>query len=136
MKSISISNSLFAALWARATEDDSTEEDILRRLLSVPSPEPHREPKSSKQAGGLLDTRSGVTFPEGFKVFRNYKGTRYEAVVQDGQWYLSGNDEPIKSLNALSAAIGATTESAWNGWRFERDGEVHPVNVLREEAGL
>jgi len=135
MKSISISNSLFAAIWARATEDDSSEEDILRRLLSVPSPETRKETGNSKHSAGLVDTRSGVTFPEGFKVFRNYKGTRYEAVVQDGQWYLNGNDEPVKSLNALSAAIGATTESAWKGWRFERDGEVHSVNVLREEAG-
>lgn len=148
MKTISIPNSVYAAIWARATEDDETEADILRRVLGISQSPAHqgmRPPMASPpptttdkaiSRRDIVDGRSGVIFPEGFRIFRVYKGKPHEAVVREGHWHLDGSSEPIRSLNILSAAIGAKTENAWTGWRFERDGEIDLIDALRDRKSI
>lgn len=136
MKTIEISNALFGALWARATEDDKSEEDILRRLLSFPSPDQLvAMPGPSGLPDGFIDGRSGVKFPQGFQVFRVYKGQRYSARASNGKWDLEGHAKPYDSLAALSVAIGAKTESAWSNWRYmAKDGMPHIISDLRDKS--
>jgi hypothetical protein len=152
MKTISIPNSIYAAIWARATEDDETEADVLRRILGMSEGSTHEVRGPSRLAslpslssvksenllsrGDLIDARSGVIFPEGFRVFRVYKGKPHEAIVQGGNWHLDGSPKPIRSLNVLSAAIGAKTENAWTGWRFERQGRIEFINALRDRDSI
>ncbi len=136
MKQIAISNALYGALWTRATEADKTEEDILRRLLNPSSPAtaPVTAPTvpaplpalGNHQPIGFFDPRSGLKFPEGFTVFRTYKGSDFRAEAKGGKWRLMGHPEPFGSLAAMSDHIGAKTENAWMGWRYTRpDGTSH-----------
>ena len=120
MKTIEVSNALYGAIWSRATEDDRSEEDILRRLLQEADHPVMVEPPGSSlfDEPGFLDARFGVRFKQGFKIFRTYKGKDYSAVASGGRWHLEGDLRPHESLAALSAAIGAGTENAWFGWRY------------------
>lgn len=139
MKQISVSNKVFGLIWSRATETDESEDDILLRLLSrAASPPPAaaatvtRVPPTGA-GSGVYDARSGLHFPQGFTIFRTYKGQDYKAAAIDGAWHLEGHLQPYVTLSALSSAIGAKTENAWLGWRFmANDGQAKFVAVLRE----
>jgi hypothetical protein len=144
MKTIEISNSLYGAIWSRATEDDKTEEDILTRLLgetasAVPrttKPSLNFSPREREQIG-FIDKRFGIKFPQGLRIFRTYKGQDYRATASNGRWDLEGHMVAFDSLNALSAAVGAKTENAWFGWRYiGEDGLAHFVDELRQPKGV
>jgi hypothetical protein len=138
MKILSVSNALYGTIWSHATEQDKSEEDILWRLLQIhaqpqPAPVPAKTffPAEREQVG-YIDPRFGVRFPQGFKIFRTYKGSDYKATASNGRWDLEGHLTPFESLAALSAFIGAKTENAWMGWRFiDEAGEAHFVDDLR-----
>ncbi|MDR3644145.1 MAG: hypothetical protein P4M02_03620 [Clostridia bacterium] len=148
MKTITISNSLYGALWSCAKEDDQSEEDILRRLLAADKARPNAKffgemvqlPASvSTQDGGkgYYDRRFGVYFPPGFEVFRTYKGKDFRAYVSDGKWQLEGHMVPLDTLSALSAKIGAQTENAWMGWRYKaKDGSQPFISELRDPSKI
>jgi|SRR6185312_4657567 len=87
----------------------------------------------SGAGSGVYDARSGLHFPQGFIIFRTYKGQDYRATASDGEWHLEGHLPSYPTLSALSSAIGAKTENAWLGWRFiANDGQAKFVAVLRE----
>jgi hypothetical protein len=136
VKTITVSNALYGAIWLRATEDDKSEEDILGRLLQSTERSPSRITESivesPRNQPGFFDVRSGVRFPQGFRIYRTFKGEDYTATASDGQWSLSGHLTPYDSVAALSAAIGAPTENAWFGWRYDgKDGKPQFINELR-----
>jgi len=124
---VQISNALYGAIWGKATEQDDSVEDILRRLLGLP------KGPSESPGIGFYDRRNSVRFAEGFKIFRNYKGIDHFAIAHSGRWYLDGKSRPYSSLAALSEEIGAKTENAWFGWRYEdEDGKVYFISNLRD----
>jgi hypothetical protein len=148
MKTIQVSNPLYGAIWSRSVEGDKSEEDILRRLLGLPSmispsaaplaaapqPPPPPPPSSTpaESSKGFVDRRNNLLFPNGFRIFRNFKGQDHEARVVNGKWQLDGGDS-YDSINALSRAIGAETESAWHGWRYKKQDGTEPlINDLRK----
>jgi hypothetical protein len=141
MKTIPVSNALYGAIWSRATEDDKSEEDILWRILRVQGepaaalvPFQTYYPNPNEQTG-FIDSRFGVRFPQGFKIFRTYKGQDYRATASNGRWDLEGHVTPYESLAALSAAVGAKTENAWTGWRYmDEKGQAHFVDELRNPS--
>lgn len=139
MKTISISNTLYGLLWAHSVESDKSEEDILRRLLTLHHKSAAIQPTIQapmESTPGFTDSRSGTVFPQGFKIFRTYKGKRYSATASQGKWDLEGHLIAYGSLSALSAAVGAKTENAWLGWKFERDGVARLINELRDPASI
>lgn len=133
MKQIEISTDVFALIWAAREAGEETEDQILHRLLHESRVVPKtRESRSKLNTDGLVDTKFGVTFQEGFEVFRSYLGKEYRAIVNQGTWRLEGNASRFSTLNELSRAIGTKTENAWLNWFFlDTDGRKQPVGNLR-----
>jgi hypothetical protein len=130
MRNISISTDVYAAIWAARSPGEEDETAILRRLLHL---KPPPAAKLETPGGGLHDARNQVFFPEGFEVFRKYRGIAYRARAESGAWKLLNNGNRYDSLNALSLEIGAV-ENAWLGWRYQDlNGQIHLVNELRSK---
>jgi len=121
MRTIQLSTDTFAAIWADRRAGENSEDAILRRKFNVedapinaqdaPTSADRRPPPSGI---GYYDRRFGVQFVEGFEIFRHYKGTDYSAKATSGAWLLMSTGDLYRSLNRLSAAIGAH-EDAWGG---------------------
>lgn len=132
MRSITVSTDVFARLWSLRQPGEDTEDAILSRVLGCMA-NPATASTTSPRGAGLLDSRSGVQFPEGFEVFRTYLGVEYRARIISGKWVLASDGRAFQSLNELSRAIGARTENAWLNWLYLDDqGTRHPVSKLRD----
>lgn len=135
MRQISVSTDVFAAIWAKRKGSENDEDAILRRLLGATGQGEDQSPLPSASTSpiGYQDLRNGVTFPRGFKIFRNYKGKRYEAIADNGQWNRQDNGAGYQSLNQLNTSIAAGAENVWNGnWRFiDEDGTEKSIGYLR-----
>ena len=133
-RSISISTDVFAAIWSNRKGSEQTEDDILRRLLGCEGKSNSVEGQTAApQEGGLHDSRNGVYFPEGFRIFRTYKRSEYSAEARGGAWVRLDNGERYLTLNQLNSSIAAGAENVWNGtWRFiDDDGANRSIDVLR-----
>jgi hypothetical protein len=130
MRTINVTTDVYAAIWAARQQGEDTESDILARLLSVPDA-PAAQPPPSEKKIGWADPRFGIELPEGFEIFRIYKGTEYRAKAQGGQWVLpDGRSYP--SLNQLSRATSGNIENAWQNWYFlGSDGRRQLITGLR-----
>ncbi len=138
MRTITISTDVFARIWALRHKGEGTEDQVLRRVLEVPTaPDTSSgaEPSAPMAEGGVRDPRSGVHFPEGFEIFRTYKGTEYRARATHGQWLLLNNNQRYPSLHKLSRAVVAGQENSWMNWKFD-DGDGRPslINKLRDQS--
>jgi hypothetical protein len=87
---------------------------------------------ASTQGKGFTDGRFGVFFPEGFEIFRVFKGNEIKAVVRDSLWYRADINRVSNSLNQLSAQIGAPTENAWRGWYYRQGDKSLLIDTLRD----
>ncbi len=136
MREITISAEVFSRIWALRAEGEDTENDILARLLAEGSSRKQENYRESKNtADGVRDTRHGVHFPEGFEIFRAFKGQNIQAVASGGKWLWSG--AAYGSLNELSRAIGAGAENAWANWFFlGPDGRRKAVSSLRDPTAV
>lgn len=131
-RTVTISTDVFAAIWAQRKAGEETEEAILRRLLNC---SPGAEPAGDRPAtsGGVLDSRNGVHFPEGFEVMRHYKHREYRARASNGAWLREDNGKRYPTLNRLNESIAAGNENIWNGnWKYrESDGTLRSIDALR-----
>lgn len=135
MRSILVSTDVFACIWSLRRLGEDTEDAILARVLGCVSNNQITASTTSSPRAGLLDSRSGVFFPEGFEVFRTYLGVEYGARVTKGKWVLANDGRAFQSLNELSRAIGAKTENAWLSWLYLNDrGVRHSVSELRDPS--
>jgi hypothetical protein len=135
-RSVLVSTEVFAAVWANRLAGEETEEDILRRLLGLPSIGSSAQPAnavSPDAAGGVHDARNGIHFPEGFEIFRTYKRREYVAQARGGAWFRPDNGKSYPTLNQLNASIAAGAENVWNGnWKYRAtDGAVRSIADLR-----
>jgi hypothetical protein len=135
-RTISISTSVFAAIWASRQEGEESENAILSRVLgcnveAAPSVQVNGDLEFE---GGVRDTRNGVEFPEGFEIFRTYKRREYHATARNGFWVLSDSDKKFQTLNQLNASIAAGAENVWNGnWKFRSEnGSIRSIGELRK----
>jgi hypothetical protein len=132
-RAIEIGTDVFARLWALRREGEDTEDDILRRMLLSPNAVEISSPLS-KGPSGFHDARHGVSFSEGFEIFRIYLGKPYRAIATNGGWRLN-DGQHLLSLNQLSRAIGATTENAWVNWMYlNKEGLRRPLNDFRNPS--
>lgn len=132
MRSIEITTDVYAAIWAARQAGEESENAILGRILNVQAPA--KVTSIAPQQVGFRDARFDITLPEGFEIFRNYKGTEYRAKAMSGQWVLTNTGEPYSSLNQLSRATSGNVENAWRNWYFSGpDGQRHLVERLRND---
>lgn len=136
MRSIEVSIDIYAAIWAARLPGEDNEDEILRRLLGVKSQIKDEDEKNApRNSGGFKDARFNVEFPEGFVIFRSYKGTQYRATAKNGELILENNQTTYASLNKLSRAVSGNVENAWRNWYFTgRDGQRHLIEGLRSDA--
>ncbi len=135
MRSIMVSTSAFAAIWAAREGDEDSETEILERLLGCSQPKPSVQSESSQPGEGIgfYDARNGVHFPEGFEIFRKYDGLEYRANARNGSWIRQDTGKAFRSLNQLNQSITRGTENVWIGsWRYlDSSGVVQPIRNLR-----
>ena len=131
MRTIQVSEATYAALWAKWREGDDGEEGVLRRLLGVQS---KSAAETNAKKIGYRDNRYGVEFPEGFEIFRVFKGKEYRAVAEGGLWRQTHNNRLVSSLNQMSSHIGAPTENAWTGWNYKDGERIRPIADLRDPS--
>jgi len=134
VRTIQVSEGTYAAIWAAWREGDEGEEGVLRRVLGMATKSAVRAATTGK-GRSHIDARYGVEFPEGFEIFRIFKGKERSAVVQDGNW-MADNNRLATSLNQLSRHIGAPTENAWLGWNYKDGEKVRPVADLRDPSKI
>lgn len=128
MKTIGVSTGVFAAIWAQRKTGEETEDAILRRILKV---DPANEP-AQFGAQGFKDERNGVEFPEGFEIFRTYKGKEYRAEATRGRWFLRNNHTAYLSLHKLSSAVVSGNENSWQNWKYlTHDGTEAFIDRMR-----
>ena len=132
---IEVSTATYAAIWANRQPGEDTEDDILKRLLGAGNEEkadPIDVRPKVQSTGGFYDRRNDVHFPEGFVIYRNYKGNRYEAEARSGQWIRKDTGKPYPTLNQLNQSIAAGQENVWNGnWRYREGGADFSIDHLR-----
>jgi hypothetical protein len=128
MRSIQISTPVFAAIWAAHVEGEDSENEILARLLKVPFKAVEPETPQESGAPGFSDVRYGFHVPEGFEIFRRFKGTEHRARASNAKWVLEATGRSYENLADLSRAVGAAGENAWSGWHCRPNGGT-PVTV-------
>ena len=112
---------------------ETSEDMILARHLNVPT----AKTLSTERPTGFRDVRYGVEVPEGFEIFRTFRGTDYRAKATGGKWLLMSTGDTHASLNELSRAIGANSENAWVNWFYsDAKGERIVINTLRDESKI
>jgi len=98
-------------------ENEETEEEILRRILGLEKVSDRNGNRFPISEGEFFDGRHNVHFPEGFSIFRVYKGQVFTAVVENRKWLLRKGERVMGtygSLNKLSrAVIDRGNENAW-----------------------
>ena len=137
MRHIVISTDVFAALWAGRKVGEDSENAILERMLGLPKgpplmPQngPHRSGIVRPADGSIYNQMFDVHFPQGFEIFRTYKGQDYSAVVRESRWVMGARSYP--SLFALSMAIIDSRENPWMHWKYrDANGRVAPISNLR-----
>lgn len=129
MRTISISTDVFAAIWARRQPGEDTEDAILRGVLGLSGSSQEPPPSAT---GGFRDDRNGVTFPEGFEIFRVYKGREYRARATANAWLLLSDMRSYPSLHKLSSAVVSGNENSWQNWKCHLpDGREAFIDALR-----
>jgi hypothetical protein len=109
---ISIDFDVFKALTALRESPSDSYNDVLRRMLDLPSAE--AVGPSPDDGDGAWHV-GGVVFPTGteFRARLKRKGTIHTARVEDGALVCDG-----ESYDSPSAAASAIANHAVNGWKF------------------
>ncbi|UVO54185.1 hypothetical protein [Sphingomonas sp. SUN039] len=134
LRSIDVSTSVYAAIWAARGDGEETESQILERILTAKPISSDRKPETKVANFGFFDRRNMVDFPAGFRIEREYKGKLYAAEARDGKWVRLDSGKGYRSLNQLNASIAAGAENVWNGsWTYtDAHGRVRSINHLRK----
>lgn len=133
MKMITVSTEVYAAIWGRYREGLETEDAILRDILQLKK---STTKDFQQQTRGFVDERNGVNFPEGFVIFRTYKGKEVRARASSGRWILESTKAAYSSLHKLSSAVVSGNENSWQNWKYKLpNGDEAFIDKLRPSSG-
>jgi len=128
---IDVSPEVLARL--RALAGGRGADDVLRLLLGLP--DAAAADGTGADAPGFEDATYGVRFPQGFEIFRAYKGRAFRARAEAGRWRLDADGNTYDSLNQLSQAVIDGNENAWMFWHYRgADGRPRRIAELRDPA--
>lgn len=113
-----------------------TEDDLLRRLLQMPSGprEPLPTPQAATpQANGGFRTREGV-LPVGLRLRKVFKGKEYTAVVERDGIHVAGIAQVFLSPSLAGVAVTGYNTNGWVFWEYldERTQRWRPLDELRQ----
>jgi hypothetical protein len=135
MRTLEVSIDVYAAIWQRRAPGENNEDEILRRVLNVVPVDVDDELPGLQKTVGFKDARFNIELPEGFEIFRVYKGLEYRAKASQGQWRLLSTGKSYPTLNQLSRAVSGNVENAWRNWYFMgRDSQRHLIEGVRSDA--
>lgn len=109
MATIDVDFEVYKALTVLRETEDVTPNDVLRRLLKLPS----ERVSSKKEVVGSGWSYRGIVFPNGTMFRKTYKNKIYTAEVVNNQLLLDG-----KAMKSPSEAAMAVTKTTVNGWTF------------------
>jgi hypothetical protein len=133
-KQIDVETDVFAGIWAQHQPGEQDESAILRRILKIPPIAAAPVKSSPSGTVGITDPRFDIKLPEGFEIFRIYKGVEHRAKAIDDGWLLASNGKTYPSINQLSRAVSGNVENAWRNWYFMgSDGKRYLVEKLRND---
>ena len=132
MPTIEVDFDVFKALTARRPSEQVTENDVLRRLLGLPSKNP--VPGAAAPAAGDWVTK-GVRFPAGTEFRAAYKGQTYLARVEGGA--LALNDRRYDTPSAAAMSITDNPVNGWTFWEARLPGQAgwKMIKSLRKSSG-
>lgn len=111
MRTIEVDFDVYKALTMRRPSEDVTENDVLRKLLGLPSINKSITPANPPTPGDWVT--KGVRFPAGTEFRANYKGQTYLGRAEGGALVLNG-----ERFDTPSAAAMSITKNPVNGWTF------------------
>jgi|SRR5215213_8135680 len=125
---IEIDFEVFKALTARRETEATTYNEVIRKLLNLPTEKSFEQ--NGSNSGAWISM--GVSFPSGTEFSATFKGKIYYAKIENGNLI---SDE--KSYNSLSDAAKAITIHQRNGWdfwkyRFPNESDWKKCSVLKK----
>lgn len=107
MTPIDIDFDVYKQLTLLRNSETDTYNDVVRRLLKLPS----KSPESSESSQDWVS--KGYRFPEGTEFRAEFNGSEYFASIKDGKLTFNG-----KIFGSFSGAAKEVTGGQRNGWDF------------------
>lgn len=104
--------------------------------------EPPKGPEKGQKSSGTLKRRglvlkmieAGYIHP-GFRLYRRYRGTLYEAeILEDGRIRIINDGTVHTSLSKAAVHITKSATNGWHWWKYkDKEGQEHNINELRQK---
>jgi predicted CopG family antitoxin len=125
MPQIEVSFDVYKALMNLREDESVSFDDVQRRLLNLPPRKGGAAESSNTNAGKLwIFTRKGstATLKHGTELMAQYKGKRFTAKIEGGQWIQDGTVMPSPSA-AACAVHGRVSDNGWTFWSARQPGD-------------
>ncbi len=129
---IEIDFDVFKVLTNKRENEDTTYNDVLRRMLELP------QARAASPSEGHIIGRSfiadGVEFPHGTEFRMRHKGRWFTATVSDGSLVQDGKG--FGSVSKPACEITGTSVNGWKCWecRFPGHTDWLSIDTLRHRA--
>lgn len=129
---IDIDFDVFKALTAMREGENTTYNDVLRRILELPQIEVAPPPKGL--ASGKSFIAEGVEFPHGTEFRMKHKGQWFTAKVSDGCFVQNGKG--FSSVSKPACEVTGTSVNGWKYWecRFPGHTDWQSIDTLRHRT--
>jgi hypothetical protein len=129
---IDIDFEVFKALTTMRESENTTYNDVLRRILELPQIEAAPSPKGPISGKSFI--AEGVEFPNGTEFRMRHKGQWFTATVSDG--CLVQNGKGFSSVSKPACEITHTSVNGWKYWecRFPGHADWQSIDTLRHRS--
>jgi len=129
---VEIDFEVFKALTAMRESEETTYNDVLRRMLNLPDAAPAPTPAGSVTGRSFI--AEGVEFPHGTEFRMRHKGRWFVATVHDG--CLVQNGKGFSSVSKPACEITHTSVNGWKHWECRLPGHAdwQSIDTLRHRA--
>ncbi|HVM60272.1 MAG TPA: hypothetical protein VMV72_05330 [Verrucomicrobiae bacterium] len=131
---IEIDFEVFKALTAMRETEQTTHNDILRRMLNLSPPTHPTVPRPDVTGRSFI--AEGVEFPHGTEFRMRHKGRWFTARVSDGALVCDGKG--YASVSKPACEITRTSVNGWKHWECRLPGHAdwQSIDTLRHRACL
>ena len=129
---IEIDFEVFKTLTAMRESENTTYNDVLRRLLNLP--QPTQAPAPTGAVSGRSFIAESVEFPHGTEFRMKHKGQWFTAKVSDGCLVQDGKG--FTSVSKPACEITRTSVNGWKFWecRFPGHADWQSIDTLRHRS--
>ena len=129
---IEIDFEVFKALTAMRENEETTYNEVLRKILNLPQPTQPLAPASHITGRSFI--AEGVEFPHGTEFRMRHKGRSFTAKVSDGCLVQDGKG--FSSVSKPACEITGTSVNGWKFWecRFPGHADWQSIDTLRNRS--